>query len=486
MRSPEDEDDEDELSSADEDGLRGGPRDAGDRDADFDEFEDSTAQYSGNEARAGTQPVQNQPFDEAMELSDSDGNSAQASPMPRGGVAGGAGGANRGGSSSRQRADAVTNQPFDEAMELSSEGSVDGNDDDDDESPSPAPDAPSAKAQMGSSTGMASMGSRPAAPEREQREQMPSQLETMATRPQERKMPDSKGDDDDESDYPDGADGSGTGPPVPEGMYDPEEYANLPVSAEIKELFQYITRYKPHNIELETKMRPFIPDYIPAVGDIDPFIKVPRPDGKVDNLGLVTLDEPASVQSDPTVLTLQLRATTKSSGTQPMLVRSIEHAEKNPKAITNWINSISDLHRHKPAPSVRYSKPMPDIEALMQIWPAPMEEMLESHALPDADVSLDLASYVRMVCAMLDIPVYGSLTEALHILFTLYSDFKANVHFQQQLSAEEQQQMGGGMGGMGGGGGMGGMGGGGMGDMGGDYGGGMGGYDGGAESLMIS
>ena len=274
MRSPEDEDDEDELSSADEDGLRGGPRDAGDRDADFDEFEDSTAQYSGNEARAGTQPVQNQPFDEAMELSDSDGNSAQASPMPRGGVAGGAGGANRGGSSSRQRADAVTNQPFDEAMELSSEGSVDGNDDDDDESPSPAPDAPSAKAQMGSSTGMASMGSRPAAPEREQREQMPSQLETMATRPQERKMPDSKGDDDDESDYPDGADGSGTGPPVPEGMYDPEEYANLPVSAEIKELFQYITRYKPHNIELETKMRPFIPDYIPAVGDIDPFIKV--------------------------------------------------------------------------------------------------------------------------------------------------------------------------------------------------------------------
>lgn len=128
-----------------------------------------------------------------------------------------------------------------------------------------------------------------------------------------------------------------------------------------------------------------------------------------------------------------------------MLVRSIEHAEKDPKAITGWISSISDLHRHKPAPSVRYSKPMPDIEQLMQIWPAPIEELLEHNPLPDADISLDLASYVRMVCAMLDIPIYGSLTEALHVVFTLYSDFKANVHFQQQMQQQEQQ-MGGGSG----------------------------------------
>ena len=183
---------------------------------------------------------------------------------------------------------------------------------------------------------------------------------------------------------------------------------------------------------------------------MDPFIKVPRPDGKADNLGLVSLDEPASIQSDPTVLTLQLRAVSKSSGAgAPLLVRSIEHAEKDPKAINNWISSISDLHRHKPAPSVRYSKPMPDIEALMQIWPAPIEELLEQNPLPDADINLDLASYVRVVCSMLDIPVYDSLTQSLHVLFTLYSDFKANVHFQQQLANEGEQ--GGQMGGFGGG-----------------------------------
>ena len=78
--------------------------------------------------------------------------------------------------------------------------------------------------------------------------------------------------------------------------------------------------------------------------------------------GLRQIDVPfvAIARSRHAQVTLQLRAVSKSSGTQPMLVRSIDHAEKDSKAITGWINSIADLHRHKPAPSVRYSKPMPD------------------------------------------------------------------------------------------------------------------------------
>ena len=32
--------------------------------------------------------------------------------------------------------------------------------------------------------------------------------------------------------------------------------------------------YKPVNVDLMTKLRPFVPDYLPAVGDIDGFIKV--------------------------------------------------------------------------------------------------------------------------------------------------------------------------------------------------------------------
>jgi intraflagellar transport protein 46 len=98
-----------------------------------------------------------------------------------------------------------------------------------------------------------------------------------------------------------------------EGAYDPAEFEHLSVPAEIKELFNHITRYTPQIIELEYRLRPFIPDFIPAVGDIDAFIKVPRPDGVEDGAGLIYLDEPGGKQSDPAVLDLQLRAVAKQS-----------------------------------------------------------------------------------------------------------------------------------------------------------------------------
>ena len=56
--------------------------------------------------------------------------------------------------------------------------------------------------------------------------------------------------------------------------YDPSEYDHLQVSTELKELFQHIRRYTPQTIELDTKLKPFIPEFIPAVGDIDAFLKV--------------------------------------------------------------------------------------------------------------------------------------------------------------------------------------------------------------------
>jgi hypothetical protein len=55
---------------------------------------------------------------------------------------------------------------------------------------------------------------------------------------------------------------------------------------EIKSLFQYIQHYTPREVVLETLLRPFIPDYIPTIGSVDEFIKVPRPDGIPDFLGL--------------------------------------------------------------------------------------------------------------------------------------------------------------------------------------------------------
>lgn len=76
---------------------------------------------------------------------------------------------------------------------------------------------------------------------------------------------------------------------IPPNAYDPMQYANLKTSPEISELFQYISRYHPHDIVLETRLKPFIPDYIPAVGEVDAFLKVPRPDATEEILGLQIL-----------------------------------------------------------------------------------------------------------------------------------------------------------------------------------------------------
>lgn len=238
-------------------------------------------------------------------------------------------------------------------------------------------------------------------------------------------------DDDDEDDDDD----DDEHPPL-EGAYDPADYENLPVTPEIKELFQYITRYTPQTIELDHKLKPFIPDFIPAVGDIDAFIKIIRPDSKPDTLGLTVLDEPCSKQSDPTVLDLQLRAISKQSTDKKMVVKSLDSAEKNPKQIENWIESIRELHRSKPPPNVHYSKNMPDIDTLMQEWPAEFEDVLREVGLPTAELDCDLGQYVELVCSILDIPIYknsqhhNEKVQALHVLFTLYSEFKNSQHFR--------------------------------------------------------
>ena len=42
----------------------------------------------------------------------------------------------------------------------------------------------------------------------------------------------------------------------------------------MRDLFGYITKHRAQTIILDYKLKPFIPDYIPAVGDIDAFLKV--------------------------------------------------------------------------------------------------------------------------------------------------------------------------------------------------------------------
>lgn len=194
--------------------------------------------------------------------------------------------------------------------------------------------------------------------------------------------------------------------------YDPKMYHDLPVSGEVKDIFKYIEkyridcselhllsreniffRYQPQDIVLETKLKPFIPEFVPAIGDIDAFLKVrigsrerkekhdnyqvPRPDGKDDHLGLSVLDEPSARQSDAHVLSLQMRYTSKQpvASSLPTVhiheiriqnetnlplgfqnVRSVANADRHPKAIEEWIHNISKLQKAKTVDTVQYRK----------------------------------------------------------------------------------------------------------------------------------
>merc|ERR1719277_1371653 len=194
---------------------------------------------------------------------------------------------------------------------------------------------------------------------------------------------------------------------MPSGAYNPEDYKGMKVSSEVEELFSHITRYKPHTIELDTVLKPFIPEFVPSIGEVDAFLKMPRPDGQTSGLGTVCLDEPALNPSDPSILEMELRALSKNQDLQPMEVRSIENAEKNPKEIENWVKRIEELNRTKPAPTVQYSRRMPDIEQLMQVWMAEFEDYLQQNALPNlADLDLDLKEYIKVIASILDVPVY--------------------------------------------------------------------------------
>ncbi|XP_063627854.1 intraflagellar transport protein 46 homolog [Cydia splendana] len=244
-----------------------------------------------------------------------------------------------------------------------------------------------------------------------------------------------------------------TGVVIPaEGAYDPKQFQDLKVPADMENIFQYIMKYTPQKIDIEFKLQPFVPEYVPAVGDIDAFLKVTTPARGVrgeqldeqflehiDNLGLTVLDEPAAEQSESALLHLQLRALSKTSAKPTVVTKKLDNAEKNGKALDRWIKDVSELHRAKPPPTVAYSRKMPDIDTLMEEWPDSVEQALNTVGFPPATLDCSLSQYAELVCGMFDIPVAGDTlqarVQALHLLFSLYTHVK-----NSQLYAERQKE----------------------------------------------
>jgi len=202
-------------------------------------------------------------------------------------------------------------------------------------------------------------------------------------------------------------------------------------------------RFKPNENKLDTKMKPFIPNFIPSIGEVDAFLKINRPDNQLEEQGLSVLDEPTINGVDPVIFSLDLSYTGKNKSINPnLIIKTVDNAEKKPKEIQSWIDSIGELHQKKMSSSVSYSKNMPDVESLMQVWPERIENLFKEFGFPDCSINMPTDAYAKIICNMLDVPLHKlheerSLIEALHLVFSVYDEFKENQHFPRGAQTGE-------------------------------------------------
>lgn len=239
--------------------------------------------------------------------------------------------------------------------------------------------------------------------------------------------------------------------------------------------------YSPAKVHIDYVLQPFIPEFIPAVGDIDAFLKVVPPPLHNDRrgigafiakLGIDTLDEPAGQQSEPALLHMKLRSmsthigagaggsggTASSSGGGGATPASRGGTGANAKVplvpiarqakdVEKWIHEIQQLHisqqqaypmalqqQQQPTHSQQQRRQVADIDALMNEWPPELERALGTMGFPNAHLDCSLEFYVRLVCGLLDIglPAAAVATQAdyiyaLNTLFNLYMAVKQSV-----------------------------------------------------------
>lgn len=56
---------------------------------------------------------------------------------------------------------------------------------------------------------------------------------------------------------------------------------------------------------------------------------------------------------------------------------------------------------------------------------------------PSLPQELDLLSYSKLVCTLLDVPVYDNVIESLHLVFSLFLEFKQNPFFRAHVDVEQ-------------------------------------------------
>ncbi|KAH0577554.1 Intraflagellar transport complex B protein 46 [Spironucleus salmonicida] len=199
-------------------------------------------------------------------------------------------------------------------------------------------------------------------------------------------------------------------------------------------LLELFRTFVPTELMLETLFVPFLPDYQPAIGDVDPFIKVGRPDGKLEPLGLIVLDEPCNNQSEPTILESMLEAKTKpiARSKDKTTIKSNKKDKKSQDAkikaidydkeiIHDWVDKVEKIHQTQGSAEYNYSVPVPSA-TILELWDTEMESIIKTIDLPKPSIELSIEQYAKVCCLILDIPVGPNAIESLHMFFTNYRD----------------------------------------------------------------
>ncbi|XP_036329641.1 intraflagellar transport protein 46 homolog [Rhagoletis pomonella] len=215
----------------------------------------------------------------------------------------------------------------------------------------------------------------------------------------------------------------------------PEQWEKLTVHQELKDLFPNILKYTPQCIDTPYHLQPFIPDFVPSVGDVDAFLKVTtppllKPQRKQEindflyKMGLYVLDEPSGDQSEPSLLNMKLRSVLSGSVAKARTTSAaLIPTAKSSKEIDKWINEVEKLHMTQMVNDVQ---PRKEIEPLLLNWPRSYADasgavqQAYQRCLEDGDI----AHYVRTLCQHFEVegPAETQVDYILNVqtLFALY------------------------------------------------------------------
>ena len=107
---------------------------------------------------------------------------------------------------------------------------------------------------------------------------------------------------------------------------------------------------------------------------------------------------------------------------------AIKDAASNPSEIEKWIETVKQQNRERPSSTVYYEENMPDLQDLAtRVWSEEFAEAaFKDGTMIDPDLDLTLEEYALVLCALLDVPLYGgNIIQSLHMVMSLFLEVES-------------------------------------------------------------